>query len=220
MTLQQERVYRAIALQQQWYAHRLTDTDCIEGKVEVEVEVEVKLRPTVSRLVRLGVRNPSGTRDQFFFLLEIFFRQLRACYFVEPSLTRGRVCNLLLLLVLASAVPLGSESRGTQDHILLSQFLKIPHLGGPGPVFISPRNRVAQIYPRALGSLYASNSSDIVRCIRCCCLATVGKVNVQRQPMRTRNNPLSLTLSIPHNWYPYWQLSLPSHLLHAGFMLG
>jgi hypothetical protein len=46
--------------------------------------------------------------DQFFFPLEIFFRQLRVCYFVAPSLTRGQVCNLLLLLVLASAVPLGS----------------------------------------------------------------------------------------------------------------
>jgi hypothetical protein len=52
--------------------------------------------------------NPSGTRNQFFFLLEIFFRQLRVYYFVAPSLTRGWVCNLLLLLVLASAVPLGS----------------------------------------------------------------------------------------------------------------
>jgi hypothetical protein len=69
-----------------------------------EVEVEVKLRPTVSRPVRLCVRYPPGTRDQFFFLLEIFFVQLRV-YFVAPSLTRGRVCNLLLLLVLASAVP-------------------------------------------------------------------------------------------------------------------
>jgi hypothetical protein len=49
--------------------------------------VEVKLRPTVS----LGVRHPSGTRNQFFFLLEIFFRQLRVCYFVAPSLTRGRI---------------------------------------------------------------------------------------------------------------------------------
>jgi hypothetical protein len=52
-------------------------------------------------------------RDQFFFLLDIFFRQVRDCYFVLPSLTRGRVCNLLLLLGLASVVLLGSESRGT-----------------------------------------------------------------------------------------------------------
>jgi hypothetical protein len=59
------------------------------------VEVEVKLRPAVSRPVCLCVRRPSGTYDQFFFLLEIFFRHLRVSYFVEPSLTRGRVYNLL-----------------------------------------------------------------------------------------------------------------------------
>jgi hypothetical protein len=86
-----------------------------------------------------------------FLSLGIFFRQLQVCYFVAPSLTRGRVCNLLLLLVLASVFPLGSESRGTQAHILLSKFLRLPQPGRPGPVFISPRNRVAQIYPRALG---------------------------------------------------------------------
>jgi hypothetical protein len=45
--------------------------------------------------VCLGVRRPSGTRDQFFFLFEISFRQLWVCYFVAPSLTRKRVCNLL-----------------------------------------------------------------------------------------------------------------------------
>jgi hypothetical protein len=43
-------------------------------------EVEVNLRPTVSRSVCLGVRHPSGACDQFFFLLEISFRQLRVCY--------------------------------------------------------------------------------------------------------------------------------------------
>jgi hypothetical protein len=74
----------------------------------LKVKVKVTLPPTVSRPVHLGVRRPSGTRDQFFFLLGILFRQLRVCYSVVPSLTRGRVCNLLLLLVLASAVPLGS----------------------------------------------------------------------------------------------------------------
>jgi hypothetical protein len=60
-----------------------------------DTEVEVILRPTVSRPVCLSVRHPSGTRDQFFFLLEIYFRQLRVCYFVAPSLTTGRVCNVL-----------------------------------------------------------------------------------------------------------------------------
>jgi hypothetical protein len=73
------------------------------------VEVEVKLWLTVSWPVGLGVRHPSGTRDQFFFLLEILFRQLWVCYFVASSLTRERVCKLLLLLVLASAVPRDSR---------------------------------------------------------------------------------------------------------------
>jgi hypothetical protein len=86
----------------------------------LEVEVEVTLRPTVSRSVSLGVRLPSGTRDQFFFLHDIFFRQSRVCYFVAPSLTRGRVCNLLLLLVHASAVTLGLLSLMSGQVCLLS----------------------------------------------------------------------------------------------------
>jgi hypothetical protein len=75
----------------------------------VAIEIEVVLRPTVSRLVRLGVRHPSGTRDQFVFLIYILFRQVRVCFFVAPSLRRGRVCNLLLLLVIVSAVPRDSR---------------------------------------------------------------------------------------------------------------
>jgi hypothetical protein len=44
---------------------------------EVEVEVEVNLQQTARWPVCPGVRRPSGTRDQFFSLLEISFRQLR-----------------------------------------------------------------------------------------------------------------------------------------------
>jgi hypothetical protein len=84
---------------------------------------KVTLWPTVSRTVRLGVRHPSGAHDQFFFLLEIFFRQLRVCYSVAPSLTRGRVCNLLFLLVLASlAGTLGLPSLTRGRVCLLSVF--------------------------------------------------------------------------------------------------
>jgi hypothetical protein len=79
--------------------HRISlwarNSDCFMRGVQVQVQVQVNLRPTFSRPVRLGAGNPSGTRDQFFSLLEIFFRQLRVCYFVPPSLTRLRVYNLL-----------------------------------------------------------------------------------------------------------------------------
>jgi hypothetical protein len=72
---------------------------------------------------------------------------------VTSSLTRGWVCRLQLLLALASAVILRSEFRGTHDHILLSQIRDPPNLEGQVPVFIFPRNRVAQLYPQAPGSL-------------------------------------------------------------------
>jgi hypothetical protein len=48
--------------------------------------------------------------------------------YVISSLTRGLVCCLQLLLVLASALILRSESRGTHDHILLSQIRDSPNL--------------------------------------------------------------------------------------------
>jgi hypothetical protein len=40
-----------------------------------------------------------------------------------------------------------------RSHSLLSQIRDSPNLEGQVPVFISPRNRVAQLYPQALGSL-------------------------------------------------------------------
>jgi hypothetical protein len=74
------------------------------------------------------------------------------------SLTRERVCRLQLLLVLASAVILGSESRGTRDYILLSQIRDSPQLGGPSPrICLSPRNSVAQLYPQALGPPFVAS---------------------------------------------------------------
>jgi hypothetical protein len=88
-------------------------------------------------------------RDQFSFLLEMFLKQLWVCYFMAPTLARGRVCNLLLLPGLANAVPL--ESRGTQDHILLPQFFSGPNLEGQVPTFIPPRDGVAQLYPPVTG---------------------------------------------------------------------
>jgi hypothetical protein len=86
-----------------------------------------------------------------------FILQLNTCGYspyVTFCLIRGRVCSLQLLLVLASAVILRSESRGTHDHILLSQIVDSPNLEDQVPVFISPRNRVARLYPQALSYLF------------------------------------------------------------------
>jgi hypothetical protein len=88
-----------------------------------------------------------------------FFFQLNTCGYspyVTSSLTRGWVCRLQLLLVL-SAVILRSESRGTHDHILLSQIRDSPNLEGQVPVFISPRNRMILLYPQALGFLFVAS---------------------------------------------------------------
>jgi hypothetical protein len=89
---------------------------------QVFLENNLKLKLNYDRQSVSLCQAPIGTRNQFFFLLEIFFKQLWVCYFVAPSLMRGRVCNLLLLLVLASIVLLVSESRGTNLMLSIPDF--------------------------------------------------------------------------------------------------
>jgi hypothetical protein len=59
--------------------------------------------------------------------------------YVTSYLTRTWVCCLHLFLVFASAVIPRSVSRGTDDHILLSQIRDSPNLEGQVRIFISPR---------------------------------------------------------------------------------
>jgi hypothetical protein len=73
------------------------------------------LLPTVRRPVCREIKHPFCVYDQIF----ITVRQLRVSRCGALSLTRGRVCRLQLLLGLASAVILESESLGTADYILL-----------------------------------------------------------------------------------------------------
>jgi hypothetical protein len=58
----------------------------------------------VSRSVCLGIKHPSNAYDQ-----------------ISITVRQGRVCRLQLLLVLASAVILGTEFHATPDHILQPQ---------------------------------------------------------------------------------------------------
>jgi hypothetical protein len=90
----------------------------------------------------------------------IFIFKPSACSYspyVTSSMTKGWVCRLQFLLGLASAVILRSESRGTHDHVLLSQVRDSSNLEGQVPVLISPRNRVARLYPQTLGSLFITS---------------------------------------------------------------
>jgi hypothetical protein len=59
--------------------------------------------------------------------------------------------SFTIAAVFASAVILRSESRRAHDHILLSHIWDSPNLEDQVPVFIPPRNRVARLYPQALG---------------------------------------------------------------------
>jgi hypothetical protein len=60
------------------------------------------------------------------------------CPYVISSLNRGWVCRLQFMLVLASAVILSSESRGTLEQILLSHFRDSPNLEGQVPYLYPP----------------------------------------------------------------------------------
>jgi hypothetical protein len=106
----------------------------------VRVTVRVTLRLAVYRQSLPLDDRPLETTSNFIF-------QLNACGYspyVTSSLMRGRVCPLQLLLVLASAVILRSESHKTHDQILLPQIRDSPTLEDQVPVFISPSIRLSR----------------------------------------------------------------------------
>jgi hypothetical protein len=116
------------------------------------LKVKVMLRLTVNWSVYLDVKHPPGAQDQIFIT--------DRCRFVDvgvPSLTRGWVYRLQLLLALASVFFLRSKSRKTRDHILLSQIRDSPNLECQVLIFISPGNRLAQLNPQVLDSLFVAS---------------------------------------------------------------
>jgi hypothetical protein len=131
-------------------------TDCIEPESYVTTD---------GQLASLSWNKAPiwGLQSDFYYCQTVVF------LYGALYLTRGRVCCLQLLLVPASAVILGSESRGTCDHIFLSQirdftFRRLLRLAGlrwrystPPPhgsdwiapivFFLTPRHGSHRIYP-------------------------------------------------------------------------
>jgi hypothetical protein len=137
-------VFRCLTLHSWTLSH-----DCNLTQLESESELLYDWRFTANQFV-LATSPLRLTTNTFIF-------QLNICGYspyATSSLTRGWVCRLQLLLGLASAVINRSESRGTHDNILLSQIRDSPNLEYQVPVFIFPRNRVARLYPPALGSIF------------------------------------------------------------------
>jgi hypothetical protein len=77
---------------------------------------------------------------------------LDSCYFVAPFLMGGWICKLLvqLLLGLARAVTLGSKSRRTHGHILLSH-LRLHQPGGTGSRIYIPQEQGGPVIPPGTG---------------------------------------------------------------------
>jgi hypothetical protein len=95
---------------------------------------------------------PYGTCAQFFFLLEISFRQLRVCYFVAPSLTRGRVCNLLYnyFRALPEQSLLG-RSPSELTAIFYCLYETPPNLEGQVPCIYIPQEQGGPVIPPGTG---------------------------------------------------------------------
>jgi hypothetical protein len=112
------------------------------------VKVKVILRPTVCPSVHLGIWDPRP----IFPILD-FFDSFR---FIDVGRPLWReVGSVLFSFCEASPAQHFSDlsPTGLMSIVYCLYFWNSPNQEGQVPVFISPRNRVAQLYPRPLGSM-------------------------------------------------------------------
>jgi hypothetical protein len=105
----------------------------------------LKLKLSYDRPVCLGVGSHLEPMIRLFFSVW----QLRVSWREASSLTRRWVCNLLIqwLMSFSRAVTLGSKSRRTRDHILLSRW-RPSQPGEPGPrMYITQEQGGPVIHP-------------------------------------------------------------------------
>jgi hypothetical protein len=107
------------------------------------------------------------------------------------SLTRGRISSLQVLLGFASAIFLGSKSSRTPPYFTVSYEIP-PTWMARSPRLYSPRNRVAQLCPWALGYLFFASSvsqgygGSILTRLHTCKIACKVKVKVILRPTDSR----------------------------------
>jgi hypothetical protein len=97
---------------------------------------KIMLRRTVSLA-------QSWAQDQSF----VTVTQLLICWCGTPFLTRGRICRLQLLLVLASSVRV---TRDSWPYFTVSD-LRLPQTGGSGPCIYVPQEQGGPVIPPGTG---------------------------------------------------------------------
>jgi hypothetical protein len=125
-----------------------------------------------------------GLRQDFYYC-----QSVAGLLILALSLTRGRICPLQLLLALTSAVILCSESRGTRDHILLSQiwdfpFRRLVRLAGlrwrysnpPPHWWLSLKNWLSSKHHRYNISTWATQKSEFYFCGRYLTMTVIYRV--------------------------------------------
>jgi hypothetical protein len=94
-----------------------------------------------------GIHLGPATNFTSFFIFRIIFRQPRICWCRAPYVTRGWVCSFKCCWASSAQSFSGLSPTGIMTMFLLSQIWDSPNLEGQVPIFISPRNKGAQLYP-------------------------------------------------------------------------
>jgi hypothetical protein len=149
--------------------------DCHLKIETVRAEQSSSLLPATSQHGISWHRAPLGPMARYLFLFDSY----GLVFCGAPSLTRGRVCLLYMLLALASTVFLRSESLGTRDHILLPQvwdfhFRRLLRLAGSRLRYSTPPPHLSLATDRLL--LYSLRldpiENTVLSCRVLCYLAT------------------------------------------------
>jgi hypothetical protein len=120
-------------------SHQLLEKSCVKPKLRYN-------RQSVGEFVFMSGHN-LGPKDRFVLLSE-------SCGFVNVRRPPWRVDNCCWASPAQSSS--GPSRHKIHDHVLLPH-LRLPKPGGPGRRFISPRNRVAPLYPEAVGYITSVN---------------------------------------------------------------